>query len=60
MEYLIVDRQKWVVLDIGTKPIGMFKENWQKMERKVRSTIQFHLSNLMLLNVSREESTNKL
>jgi hypothetical protein len=49
----LVDREQWVVVDPSTKPTRMLKEDWEKMEIKVRSTIQFCLSDSMLLNVSK-------
>jgi hypothetical protein len=60
MEDLLVDREQWVVVDPGTKPISMLKEDWEKLERKVRSMIQLYLLDSVLLNVSREDNTKKL
>jgi hypothetical protein len=35
-------------------------EEWEKLERRERSMIQLCLADLVLLNVSGEDSTNKL
>ena len=43
-------------MDLGTKPIAMSQEYWDKLERRVRSTIRLFLSDSMLLNVSGEDS----
>ena len=49
-----------MALDLGTKPTGMSTEDWEKLDRKARSTIRLCLSDLVLLNVSREDSAKKL
>jgi hypothetical protein len=49
-----------VVVDSGMKIATMSKEDWVKLERKVRSTIFLCLSNSILLNISREDTTKKL
>jgi hypothetical protein len=56
MEYLL----EWVVLSPGTIPMGMSREEWDKLERRERSTIQLCLVDSILLNVSGEGSANKL
>lgn len=38
MEDILVDKEKWVVVGLGTKPISMSKEGWVKLDRKERST----------------------
>jgi hypothetical protein len=40
MEDLIVYREQWVVVDPKTIPTSMSKKEWEKHERKARSTIQ--------------------
>ena len=47
-------------MDLGTKPTAMSIEDWDKLDRKVRSTIHLCLSDSVLLKVSEEDSTKKL
>ena len=60
MEYLLVDNEQWVVVDPGTKPIAMSKEDWNKLERKVRSMIHLCLLDLVPLNFFGEDFSKKL
>ena len=60
IEYLLVDKERWETVDLGTKPVAMSSEGLEKLDRKVRSFIHLCLSDLVLLNVSREDSTKKL
>ena len=39
MEDLLVDKEQWVAMDPGIKDTSMSKEDWDKLNRKVRSTI---------------------
>ena len=39
MEDLLVDKDKWIVVDPGTKPMGVFDEEWKKLDRKTKSVI---------------------
>ena len=39
MEDLLVDREQWIVVDPGTKPTATSQEDWDKLERRARSTI---------------------
>jgi len=39
MEDLLVDREQWETVSLGTIPIVMSKEEWRKPERRERSTI---------------------
>jgi hypothetical protein len=41
----------------NTSPIGMLKEDWEKLDRRARSTIQLYLVDSVLLNVSGESTT---
>lgn len=34
MEYLLVDRDQWVVMKPDTAPAGMSQEDWEKFDRK--------------------------
>ena len=47
-------------MDLGTNPIGMPSEDWEKLDRKARSTIRLCLSDSVLLNVSGEDFVKKL
>ena len=60
MEDLLVDKEQWATVDPGTKPTGVSTEDWEKLDRKARSTIRLCLSDSVLLNVSREDSAKKL
>ena len=46
--------------DLGKKPIVVSSEDWDKLDRKLRSMIHLYLSYLVLLNVSRENFVKKL
>ena len=60
MEDLLVDREQWIVVDPSTKPTTTSQDDWDKLERRARSTIRLCLSDSMLLNVSGEDSAVKL
>ena len=60
MENIIVDKEQWVVADLGIKPDAMSIEYWEKLYRRTRSMIQLCLSNLAPLNFSRGDSAKKL
>jgi hypothetical protein len=49
-----------VVVDLGTKHVAMQKEDWERIDRKERSMIHLCLLDLVLLNVSGEDSAKKL
>eukprot|EP00253_Pinus_taeda_P009614 PITA_09614 len=51
---LLVDKDQWIAVDLGTKPMGVSYEEWKKLDQKEKSTIQLCVSNLVLLNVSGE------
>lgn len=51
MDDLLIDKEQWVSMDLGTKPTTMSKEYWKKIERKEISTIHLCLSDSILLNV---------
>jgi len=42
------------VVDLGTKPTRVSDEEWKKLDWKAKSTMQLCVSDLVLLNVSRE------
>eukprot|EP00253_Pinus_taeda_P023778 PITA_23778 len=54
MEDLLVDKNQWIVVDPGTKPIGVSGEEWKKLDWKEKSSIQLCASDPVLLNVSGE------
>jgi hypothetical protein len=60
MEYLLVDKDQWVMVDLGTTPTRTSLDDWKKLDRKVKSTIRLCLSDLVLLNVSEEATTKYL
>ena len=60
MEDLLVDKEQWATVDLRTKPTGVSTEDWEKLDRKARSTIRLCLSDSVLLNVSGEDSAKKL
>ena len=39
MEDLLVDKDQWITIDLGTKPTTMSDEDWKKLDRKAKSTI---------------------
>jgi hypothetical protein len=58
MEDLLVDKDQWIMVDLGTAPTGALADDWKKLDQKEKSTIRLCLSDSVLLNVS-EEATNK-
>ena len=52
MEDLLVDRDQWIPVDLGTSPTVTSADDWKKMDRKEKSTIRLCLSDSVLLNVS--------
>ena len=47
-------------MDLGTKPTAMSLEDWEKLDRKVRSMIHICLSDSVLLNVFGEDSAKNM
>ena len=60
MEDLLVDKDQWIVVDLGTKPTGVTDEEWKKLDQKAKSTIRLCVSDSVLLNVSGEATTKAL
>jgi hypothetical protein len=60
MEYLLVDRYQWIMVDLGTEPTGTSTYEWKKLDRKSKSTIRLCLSDSVLLNVLEEATTKDL
>jgi hypothetical protein len=54
MEYMLVYRDQWITVDLGTTPTGTSANDWKNLDRKVKSTFQLCLSDLVLLYVSEE------
>ena len=59
-EDLLVDKDKWIMVDPGTKPTSISYADWKKLARKVKSTIQLCVSDSVLLNVFGEATTKNL
>ena len=60
MEDLMVDKEQWGTVDLGTKPASTSSEDWEKLDRKVRSMSRLCHLESVLLNVSGEDSAKKL
>jgi hypothetical protein len=60
IEDLLVDREQWVVVIPSTIPIGMSREEWEKLEKMERSMILLCLAYSVFLNVSGEDLAKKL
>jgi len=60
MEDLLVNKDQWIVVDPCTKPTRVFDEEWKKLDRKAKSTIELCVSNSVLLNVSGEATMKDL
>eukprot|EP00253_Pinus_taeda_P009995 PITA_09995 len=60
MEDLLVDKDKWNVVDPGTKPMGVSNEEWKKLDQKEKSTIRLCVLDSVLLNVSGEATMKAL
>eukprot|EP00253_Pinus_taeda_P009475 PITA_09475 len=52
MEDMLVDKYQWIMVDPSTKQMGVFDEEWKKLDRKEKSTIRLCVSDSVLLNVS--------
>ena len=51
MEDLLLDQEQWIVVDPGMKPTVTSQDDWDKLERRARSTIRLCLLESVLLNV---------
>ena len=54
-----MDKDQWIAVDPGTKPMGVSDEEWKMLDRKAKSTIRLCVSDSVLLNVS-GEATEKV
>ena len=55
-----MDKDQWIVVDLGTKPTTMSVEDLVKLDKKAKSTIRLCVLDLVLLNVSGEALTKAL
>ena len=60
MEDMLVDKDQWIAVDPGTKPMGVSDEEWKKLDQKAKSTIRLSVSDSILLNVSGESTAKAL
>jgi hypothetical protein len=60
IEFLLIDQEKWAGVCPRTILMGMSREEWEKHERRERSTIQFCLADSVTLNVLSKDLTKKL
>ena len=58
MEALLVDKDQWITVDMGTKPLGVSNEEWKKLDQKAKSTIRLCVSDSV--NVSGEATAKAL
>jgi hypothetical protein len=54
------DTQPTSAQNTSTPPTGMSKEDWEKLDRRARSSIRLCLADSVLLNVSGESTTKEL
>jgi len=51
---MLGDKDQWITVDLGTKLMGVSDEEWNKLDRKAKSTIRLCVLDSVLLNVSEE------
>ena len=39
MEDMLVDRDRWIVVDPSNTPTGTLEDDWKKLDQKAKSTI---------------------
>ena len=39
MEDLLVDKDQWIMIDLGTKPMGVSDEQWKNLDQKAKRRI---------------------
>jgi hypothetical protein len=39
MEDMLVDKDQWIMVDLGIGPIGTSNDDWKKLDQKVKRTI---------------------
>jgi len=60
MEDLLVDKDHSIMVDSGTKPMGVSDDEWKKLDRKAKSTIRLCVLDSVLLNVLGEATVKAL
>jgi len=60
MEDMLVDKDRWIAVDPGTKPTGVSDEEWKNLDQKAKRIIRLCVSDSVLLNVSGEATTKAL
>jgi len=60
MEDLLVDKDHWITVDLGTKPTGVSDEEWMKFDQNEKNTIRLCISDSVLMNVSAEVTVKDL
>jgi hypothetical protein len=60
MEDLLVEKDQWILVNPSTTPTKTSTYDWKKLDRKAKSIIRLCLSDLVLLNVLEEATTNDL
>jgi hypothetical protein len=60
MEDLLVDKDQWIAVDLGTAPTRTSTYDWKNLDREAKSTIRLCLSDSVLMNVSEEATTKDL
>eukprot|EP00253_Pinus_taeda_P021488 PITA_21488 len=60
MEDLLLDKDQWIAVDLGTKLMGVSDEEWKKLDGKAKSIIRLRVSDSVLMNVSGEATTKAL
>eukprot|EP00253_Pinus_taeda_P018237 PITA_18237 len=60
MEDMLVDKDQWIAIDSGTKPMGVSEEEWKKFDQKAKSAIRLCVSDSVLLNLSGEATAKAL
>ena len=39
IEDFLVDKEQWIAVDLGTKPMEMFDEDWNKLDHQAKRKI---------------------
>lgn len=60
MEDLLMDKDRWIAVDLVTKPTRVSDEEWKKLDQKAKRTISLCVSDSVLLNVSGEATMKAL
>ena len=59
-EDVLVDKDQWIMVDPGTKPMTTSDADWNKLDQKTKSTIRLCIYDSVLLIVSRESAAKAL